>query len=46
MIRVARGDDPTGPGSKLAQYYIAKDKASDVNESVDFPGFDFPGLGE
>ena len=46
MIRVARGDDPTGPGSKLAQYYIAKDKASDVNESVDFPGFDFPVLGE
>ena len=37
MLRVARGDDPTGPGSKLSQYYIVKDRTSDVNEAVDFP---------
>ena len=32
MIRVARGDDPSGPGSKLNQYYTAKDSTSSVGE--------------
>ena len=34
MIRVARGDNPEGPGSKLGQYYMVKDRTSDAAEFV------------